>query len=159
MRLVVDFLIALIVLVVLGTILVQQRARADQIGLIEETQRAMHAIESRAIFHAGLGDAALTRRGYPMSIDEVWFERLPVNALTGPTIVWIEVTPATDTKAYNPPQITTDSGRAGFWYNPYRGIVRARVPMQTSEQATVELYNMVNGTTLRETDVGWLNDR
>lgn len=156
MRLVVDCLIALIVLVVLATILVQQRARADQIGLIEETQHALHTIESKAIFHAGLGDAALTRRGYPLSIDEMWFEQLPVNTLTGPTIVWIEVTAEDDIRAFNPHRITATDGRAAFWYNPYRGIVRARVPMQTSEQATVELYNMVNGTTLRDTDVEWI---
>ncbi len=156
MRLLVDFMIALIVLVVIATIMVQQRARAEQNSLVEQTQHAMHAIESKAIFHAGLGETDLTRRGYPMVIDELWFDQLPVNPLTGPTIVWIEVAADDNIKAFNPRYVTAEHGRSAFWYNPYLGIVRARVPMQTSEQATVDLYNMVNGTTLRAGDVRWM---
>jgi hypothetical protein len=32
-----------------------------------------------------------------------------------------------------------------FWYNPARGIVRARVPDQTTDEATLSLYESING--------------
>ena len=34
---------------------------------------------------------------------------------------------------------------AMFWYNPVRGIVRARVPDQTTDESTLSLYEQVNG--------------
>jgi hypothetical protein len=37
---------------------------------------------------------------------------------------------------------------AQFWYNPYKGMVRARVPDDMSEAAALRLYNRVNDSHL-----------
>jgi hypothetical protein len=33
-----------------------------------------------------------------------------------------------------------------FWYNPKRGLVRARVPAQASDESSQSLYAAVNGS-------------
>jgi hypothetical protein len=37
---------------------------------------------------------------------------------------------------------------AAFWYNPYKGILRARVPYDISDERALDLYNRVNGTSV-----------
>jgi hypothetical protein len=44
--------------------------------------------------------------------------------------------------------MTIDSKRAGYWYNPNQGIVRARVPVGISDDRALRLYNRINGTAL-----------
>jgi hypothetical protein len=36
-----------------------------------------------------------------------------------------------------------------FWYNPYAGVVRARVPQGASDAAALKMYNAVNVSRLR----------
>lgn len=155
MRLVVDGLIALMLLAVLAAVLWHQRAQADRIGQVEATQRAIRTIESQALYHASLGQVDVTRRGYPFEIDPAWFTTRPVNHVGGGTSEWLESADDKDAARHQPHRITTGPDRAAFWYNAYRGVVRARVARQSSEQATVELYNLINGTSLRVGDVDW----
>jgi hypothetical protein len=39
-------------------------------------------------------------------------------------------------------------GLAQFWYNPSKGVVRARVPDDVSEATALRLYNRVNDSHL-----------
>src|SRR5262249_12261162 len=45
-------------------------------------------------------------------------------------------------------RLTLDAHVASFWYNPYQGIVRARVPVLISDEKALDLYNTINGTHL-----------
>ena len=45
-------------------------------------------------------------------------------------------------------RMTVDEEMAGFWYNPYQGIVRARVPVLVSDKDATELYNRLNNASL-----------
>jgi hypothetical protein len=47
-----------------------------------------------------------------------------------------------------PVRLTLDDRMASFWYNPYQGVVRARVPVQVNDDAALELYNRINGCSL-----------
>jgi len=49
-----------------------------------------------------------------------------------------------------PVRMTIDGKLASFWYNPYQGIVRARVPVCVSDRKALDLYNSINGTRLSE---------
>jgi hypothetical protein len=40
--------------------------------------------------------------------------------------------------------------QAGFWYNPNRGVVRARVAPQFTQRATLDLYNELNNVALKD---------
>ena len=44
--------------------------------------------------------------------------------------------------------VAGDSSIAGFWYNPYQGLVRARVPPGVSDATVLKLYNEINDCTL-----------
>ena len=35
-----------------------------------------------------------------------------------------------------------------FWYNPYQGVIRTRIPPMISDQRSVELYNRLNRCSL-----------
>lgn len=159
MRLIVDGVIALMLVIVLGSVLLQQRARTGELRRVEATQRAVRAIISQALYRGTLPDADVTRRGYPWTIEQTWFDEPPANLLAHAAGGWLDVASEDQAQTLHPPQITTADGACAFWYNPYRGVVRARVAMQASDQATIELYNLVNGSSLRPDAVRRTPDR
>jgi hypothetical protein len=65
---------------------------------------------------------------------------------------WVELAPVEDADRDHPADpvaFDLDGHKsASFWYNPYRGVVRARVAPQINEQETLALYNRVNGVFL-----------
>ncbi len=156
MRLMVDILIAGIVLGVIAVIAVQRNARAEEVDRIAAVQQSMHTIENQSLYRAGIGEVVVTRRGYPSTILESWFDPPPQNILAGPTETWIEIADDLDGDRTHPRYVYTDGSRAAFWYNPHRAILRARVRMQMTEQTTLELYNLVNDSTLRMRDTMWI---
>ncbi len=153
MRLLMDGVIALMLVGVLGGVLWHQRARADELRQVEAAQRAVRAIQSQALYRGSLRQVQVSRRGYPLRIDPAWFATPPTNLLTVDAGDWLETAGPADEQRTHPEHITTDGRRAAFWYNPHRGVVRARVNRQPSEQTTVELYNLVNGTAVRVAEV------
>lgn len=156
MRLLVDTVIALLLLAVLGTILWHQRAdrhRAEQIAMV---QQAMQAIESQSLYRAAIGDARASNAGYSDHLNPAWFDHLPNNVLVDHREVpWLDSREDVGPDTLHPRHIVADSHHAAFWYNPYRGTIRARVPAQMSWEQTVELYNQVNGTAIRVDQVEW----
>ena len=96
--------------------------------------------------HAGLGDAKLTGRGWPVTIDPKWFEDgAPRNPFLTGRRPWIEVAPPDEALLTHPfIRCDIDGNAAEFWYNPYLGIVRARVPYLRSDRETLALYNDTN---------------
>lgn len=158
MRLIVDSLIAVVLLGTLGGIGWHRHEQSMQLQRIEAVQAALRAIHIQATYHAGLGEAQLSRLGHVQRIDVAWFGNRPTNVLTGPDRPWMDHATDTEQERWNPPTIVCDEDHpaaAMFWYNPLYGVARARVPRQMSDQATVELYNLVNGTSLRPDDVTW----
>lgn len=154
MRLLVDSLIALMLVAVLGGIFWHRHAAEDQIQRVEATQQALRAIEAQALYQASLGEVPKTRWGYPHVVEPSWFKTRPDNLLAQ-CDRWIDVADESDSDRMDPAHVTSDHGRAAFWYNPHRGLIRARVEPQMSMQATIDLYNLVNGTSLRVDDAMW----
>lgn len=129
-------------------------AREAEVGA---TRAAVQAIEAEVKRQALLGEVALSPEGWPATLDPEWFAKqqqpVPRNSLLSEHRPWVEVASGAQAML-NDPVIRADataelaSERAAFWYNPARGIVRARVPMAVSDRTTLELYNRVNGTDL-----------
>lgn len=160
MRLIVDTMLALLLIAVLGGILWYQRGQEQWLDKVTAVQEALRAVESKALYYGALGDVDSTQRGYAMRVDAAWFDPLPVNLLFADEArPWMDTVLPEDGEAFNPARITAEGNVAAFWYNPYRGIVRARVPMQLTQGATIELYNLVNGTSVRIEDVDWTDPR
>jgi hypothetical protein len=161
MRLVVDTLIAVMLIAVLGGLLLRQRSEQSMLERIGLVQQSIRAIESQALYRAAVGDAEGTPRGFARLMDAAWFEHVPQNELIADHAIrpWVDLSPDDQPDRLNPAHVVAEGPLASFWYNAERGVVRARVPDQMSQQATVDLYNLVNGTSLRVDDVDWARPR
>ncbi len=70
----------------------------------------------------------------------------PINWLSNARAPWIEYALPGELSRDHPRVPTFRGGRgAMFWYNPARGVIRARVPESASDEASRALYAEVNG--------------
>ncbi len=118
--------------------------------MADELTRDVREFQQMVHVRAATKDVELNGRGWPVTINPEWFSGDPPrNPLLSAERPWVEIAPPEDAHLSDPRvRIALDSRYASFWYNPYQGIVRARVPMKINDQLTLDLYNMVNGTTL-----------
>ncbi len=117
---------------------------------IEQTRDQVRRIEQQIKLQGTLGDLGLTDRGYPATLDPDWFDPgLPLNALLSAAHPWVEIAHEDQAALSHPlDPVARYRSQAQFWYNPYTGIIRARVPAMPSDRSTLELYNRVNGSRL-----------
>jgi hypothetical protein len=110
----------------------------------------LRRFEQVLAFHGASKDAEVTERGWPLTVDATWFSGdTPQNLLLTPDRPWLEVaTPEQATMMDPPLRIALSSSVASFWYNPYLGVIRARVPIAISDAKALTLYNRINGTSL-----------
>ena len=72
--------------------------------------------------------------------------KAPLNWLSNARAPWIEYALPGELSRDHPRVPTFRGGRgAMFWYNPTRGVIRARVPESASDEASRALYAEVNG--------------
>lgn len=125
-----------------------QEYQADQ--RLNEISSGLRRFEQVLAFHGASKDAECTERGWPLIVDATWFgPDAPRNTLLTPDRPWLEVATAEQATMLNPPvRIALSSSIASYWYNPYTGIIRARVPIAISDEKALALYNRINGTNL-----------
>lgn len=101
-------------------------------------------------YRAAANEAEVNQRGWPVTVDPQWFNGDPPrNLLVSPERPWVEVATPNEAQLMDPPvRMTLDPKLASFWYNPYQGIIRARVPVSINDAKALSLYNAVNGTHL-----------
>lgn len=150
MRLLIDTLVAVMLAGVLAGVVYLQNQDTAAEEMVRETSESLRQIQQQIILQAALEKVALNSAGYPETVEVEWFElTVPQNALLSTDRPWLEVAGVEHRDALNPSRLTaSDSSVAAFWYNPYQGIVRARVPAEVTDQTALELYNRVNGTNL-----------
>jgi hypothetical protein len=114
------------------------------------TVSAVRHIEQVIKFKGTVQTVSTNQRGWPVTVDPVWFENDPPrNPLLSTEHPWLEVAGPEQAAFQHPPvRLAVNTQLAGFWYNPYQGVVRARVPVMVSDQRATALYNRVNGTNL-----------
>ncbi len=148
MRVVVDTLVALMIAGVLAGVVIHHRSKDEHVADAEGARLIVNQIERELTLKGSLGEVETTRQGFPTTVDPAWFgETVPLNPLFVDTDhPWIEIAPYRD-RALNHPASRTALTRemASFWYNPYKGIVRARVPAAMTDVAAKRLYDSVNG--------------
>lgn len=110
----------------------------------------LRRIELEVKYRAVTKACPLNELGWPHSIDPAWFDNDPPrNTLLSPKRPWLEIAGESEARLLNPRiRLAVDDSLAGFWYNPFQGIIRARVPVMLSDQESVNLYNRVNQTAL-----------
>lgn len=117
---------------------------------VKRVSEELRRFNSVLAFQAASGQTQINSRGWPMTIEPAWFTPgPPKNVLISPERPWVDIAPPEHANLTDPMvRMAINHSVAAFWYNPYRGIVRARVPMQFSDERTLSLYNTVNGTSL-----------
>lgn len=159
MRYVIDTLIVLLLIGAAGGVMLYLAHRDEQAVKVAEAQIALHRLHERMIYEKALNRDETGRHGFPRQIDPAWFrDDLPVNPLAEPDRAWIDLAPEGDMSAHPPDPVLSGPGQAGLWYNPNRGLFRARVPRRLSDDDTLLLYNEVNQTQLDELPIA-MDDR
>ncbi|MFI4915280.1 MAG: hypothetical protein ACIAS6_02085 [Phycisphaerales bacterium JB060] len=153
MRRIVD-VVALGLCLVAVTLVVIQQTRSESIeDVVVQTELSLAKFHSMLKVQATTNGVAVNGRGWPNTIEGHWFDDdPPLNHLLTGDRPWVELAPAEDADRDHPADpvaFDADGHRAAsFWYNPYRGVVRARVAPQINDEQTLELYNRVNGVFL-----------
>jgi type II secretory pathway pseudopilin PulG len=137
------FLVAAVAAGVFYLRLEQQRDQAVERAVLADVQRFQQEVQKRAATGQSTTNNA---RGWPITIEPEWFDGSPPqNPLLSSDRPWVEVAPPEQAYLLHPEvRIATDTGMAAFWYNPYQGLVRTRVPATMSDQRALELYNRLN---------------
>jgi hypothetical protein len=132
---------------IFGVRALDEYTKQTQVSTCESSLSGLRQMIKR---HAGLGDESLTGRGWPTTIQPEWFEEgAPRNPFLGGTRPWIEIATPDEALLMHPfVRCDTSGKRAEFWYNPYLGIVRARVPYLRTDRETIALYNDINDSEL-----------
>ncbi len=117
---------------------------------IHAAQRAVDRVSQEVKYRAAMGKVELTLRGWPMTLDPQWFKgNPPQNPFAAVGSAWAEVAPPEDCELTDPPiRLALDRSTPAFWYNPCKGIVRARVSPTLSDEQALEIYNRINRTNL-----------
>lgn len=150
MRRVVDAIGVVVVLAIaILVVIVEQDRRADTQKITDVCQ-SVRRFEREVRVRAATDDVVINGRGWPVTIDPAWFaEAIPQNPLLSRDRPWVEVAPPDQAHRLHPESpVAFDSSVASFWYNPYNGVIRARVPHTLSDKQALELYNRVNGSAL-----------
>jgi len=148
-RLLVNSLIALLMTSILATTLLVHRQEQQQAHQIQQVHEALTQMYDQALYHGALGDEEMGPSGMPITVSPVWFKGgLPLNASIPGRFPWLDIAPPGDLSDQPPDPVINQPHQAGFWYNPNRGIFRARVTPQWSLDDTLLLYNQINMTSL-----------
>jgi hypothetical protein len=150
MRLLIDSLTAVTLAGLLAGLLMYYRHQESEDDAVAELRANVEVIRQELMVQTALERVARNEYGNPESIDPEWFEEeLPRNVLLGSRYPWLEIASGEELKQDNPThKVAADESQAGFWYNPRKGLVRARIPQYTSDKRTLEVYNFVNRTNL-----------
>jgi hypothetical protein len=126
-------------------------SKLDEVSAIDSTKASLSQIEAEIGIRSALGDTSLNEFGHPSAIDRAWFiDHDPTNALASDRAPWIECALPGEFSRDHPRDPTFRGGRgAMFWYNPIRGVIRARVPESASDESARILYETVNGDAWR----------
>lgn len=135
---------------VIGGAVYFNRARKADDALLQRAQGEVKRMEQEIKYRAATKTAELNARGWPVTIDPAWFQNgAPGNALLDEERPWVEVAGTQQADFMHPPvRMAVDGSLAAFWYNPYQGVIRARVPVMVSDDKATEMYNKVNGVSM-----------
>lgn len=150
MRLILDTLVALMLAAILVGVVFHSRTDREIDQTRQTARLELRRFQQQIALQSTLGKVERTERGYPVTIDPEWFQgTLPSNPLLGPEHPWVEVAgPDQMDLAHPTERVASSKSIAKFWYNPHLGVVRARVPVGMSDDASLELYNFVNDANL-----------
>ena len=152
MRLFMDTVIALTLLALLAGVVWYNRMDNSQQRERDSVRSEVRRFQQQIALQSALATVNHNERGYPETIDPDWFQgNIPVHPMLDASHPWLQVAgPDQEFLMHPPDPIAATNAMAKFWYNPYMGVVRARVPAGFSDAASLDLYNYINDSQLTE---------
>ena len=150
MRTLVNILVAVMLAGILVGVVMIRSTKGMKQDQIRTARDEVRRFQRQITFQTTIADVELTAEGYPVTADPNWFHgNLPQNPLIEVGHPWVEVAGRDERSLLHPPDVVVrDAAAAQFWYNPYKGLVRARVPADISDARALEVYNQVNDSRL-----------
>ncbi len=150
MRTLLNILVAVMLAGILVGVVMIRSTKGMKQDQIRTARDEVRRFQRQITFQTTIADVELTAEGYPVTPDPNWFHgNLPQNPLIEVGHPWVEVAGRDERSLLHPPDVVVrDAAAAQFWYNPYKGIVRARVPADISDVRALEFYNQVNDSRL-----------
>lgn len=124
--------------------------RLERAQRLDHTADAVTRLQRELAVRSATKTAACNERGYPTTVDPAWFkDGYPVNELLDDDHPWLEVAGEEEAELTHPSvRVAVKDDTPTLWYNPYLGVVRARVPVSVSDEDALAAYNKVNGSNL-----------
>lgn len=147
MRWVRDLALLVVIAALVGGVVIHLRRSRDQEQMVQQAASEVLRMETELKYRSATRTTELNARGWPVTIDPKWFNesRPPINLLVSQNRPWVEVASADQAGLMHPRvRVAVEESLAAFWYNPYQGVVRARVPVMMNDDATLDVYNRVN---------------
>lgn len=150
MRWLLDILAVLTASALIVAVFAFERERGRNDAQVARAGADLRRMELEIKYRSVTKSADLNELGWPVTVDAKWFDQDPPrNTLVTDRRPWVEVASEDDADLLHPRvRIAVDETVAGFWYNPYQGVVRARVPIMLSDADSTALYNRLNGSSL-----------
>ena len=127
------------------------RSEGHEESRIISTHRAVRRVEAEVKYRAVTEQAVLNGYGWPALVSSDWFGAMPPqNHMVPSDRAWLEIASGADASQIHPSLlISTTREIPAFWYNPSNGVVRARVGPMLSDRRSLEIYNAINGCSLK----------
>ncbi len=151
MRTIVNILVVVMLAGILVGVMMIRSTNGIKQDQIRTARNEVRRFQRQITFQTTMAEVELTAEGYPVTADPNWFHgNLPQNPLIEVGHPWVEIAGRNERSLLHPLDVVVrDAAAAQFWYNPYQGIVRARVPADISDAKALEVYNQVNDSSLR----------
>lgn len=152
MRILLNILIALTLIGIVVVVAMSLQADGIKKDQIKTTKVEVRRFQRQITLQSAVADIELTSEGFPVTIDPLWFDgHLPSNTLLEVGRPWVQIAGWDERASLHPIDLVArDAAAAQFWYSPYKGIVRARVCADISDERALRIYNQVNGSGLTD---------
>lgn len=147
-RIVADVLIVVGLSAIGFAIYDSMRHDEERATAIASTRANVRAIQAQLDLYVAGESVSINDQRFPNAISADWFDGVrPLNTLLGVDRPWVELASIDELARTHPTDVTVGGGDgAMFWYNPARGVVRARVPRTLTDAEAIRIYNEVNET-------------
>jgi type II secretory pathway pseudopilin PulG len=139
----------LIILAILAAFVIPQYTTATQVSRAAAMTSNVRLVRGFIAMHAIDSTIELSEEGFPTEIQAEWFPRdvVPDHSWTGQPMI-IAVVDAGEVNIFPGSKVfdTTDPTAANAWYNPSNGAFCALVPAQSTDAATLDVFNSANST-------------
>ncbi len=144
----VEILIVVVILGVLAAIVVTSFGGVDLEARSSAAQSDLKHMQTQVMLEAQANGG-----GFPDEISNdmltEWFGRVrPHPFSTGETPLGVETDESGDSSMTHPAEKLIAEDSFGWWYNPTNGVIRSRVPDQGADEVNLDLYRLVNITSI-----------